>query len=156
MDNGAAILKEAGMSFADVVSSRVYIAERSTFQAMNAAYRPTSTGAPPARAAVQSGLTSPDYLVEIDDGGGEGSDRARRSRPPNADGTPGRAGRILSPAIQVGNRLYVAGHDRQHAGEQGRREGADRRSAVAHRARAQGGRLRLVATSSTDWSTCPT
>ena len=30
--------------------------------------------------------------------------------PPNADGTPGRAaGGNLSPAIQVGNRLYIAG-----------------------------------------------
>src|SRR5262249_24314151 len=29
--------------------------------------------------------------------------------PPNADGTPGRPGPVLSPAIHVGNRLYVAG-----------------------------------------------
>ena len=29
--------------------------------------------------------------------------------PPNADGTPGRAGANLSPAIQTGRRLYVAG-----------------------------------------------
>src|SRR5947209_1963798 len=39
LDNGAAILKQAGMSFADVVSARVYLADDTTFQAMNAPYR---------------------------------------------------------------------------------------------------------------------
>jgi len=75
LDNAAAILKEAGMSAADVVSARVYITDESAFQAMNTAYRPYFTaGSMPARATVRVGLTSPDYL-----------------------------------AIQVGNRLYVAG-----------------------------------------------
>lgn len=40
LDNGAAILKQAGMSYSDVTTARVYIADGATFQAMNAAYRP--------------------------------------------------------------------------------------------------------------------
>ena len=40
LDNGAAILKEAGMSFADVVPARIFLTDETTFQAMNAAYRP--------------------------------------------------------------------------------------------------------------------
>src|SRR5262249_8433033 len=64
LDNGAAILKEAGMSFGDVVSSRVYLTDDTTFQAMNTAYRTYFTGgAPPARATVKVGLSNPDYVV---------------------------------------------------------------------------------------------
>ena len=44
LDNAAAILKEAGMSYADVVQARVYITNKGNFQAMNAAYRPYFTG----------------------------------------------------------------------------------------------------------------
>src|SRR5207302_3152596 len=66
LDNGAAILKQAGMSFGDVVSSRVFITDDANFQAMNAAYRPYFTaGSMPARATARTGLASPDYLVEI-------------------------------------------------------------------------------------------
>src|SRR6476620_7204432 len=47
LDNGAAILKQAGMTFADVVASRVYLTDDSTFQAMNAAYRTYFSEVPP-------------------------------------------------------------------------------------------------------------
>lgn len=109
MDNGAAILKEAGMSFADVVSARVYLTDDTTFQAMNGAYRPYFAGAaPPARATVKTGLTNPDYSVEITMVAVK--DPARKAiTTPNADGSPGTANPNLSSAIQVGNRLYVAG-----------------------------------------------
>src|SRR5262249_29779358 len=66
LDNGAAILKEAGMTYADVVSARVFLPDDTQFQAMNAAYRPYFAGAaPPARATVKTGLSTPDYAVEI-------------------------------------------------------------------------------------------
>lgn len=109
LDNGAAILKEAGMSFTDVVSSRVYITDDANFQAMNGAYRPVfAAGAPPARATVKVGLTNPDYLVEITmiavkDAG------LKAITTPNADGTPGRPNPTLSSAIQAGGRVFVAG-----------------------------------------------
>jgi 2-iminobutanoate/2-iminopropanoate deaminase len=108
MDNGAAILKQAGMGFGDIVSSRVYVTEESN-QAMNDVYRTYFAGlVPPARAAVRAGLTSPDYLVEVTMIAVKDPSR-KAVVPPNADGTPGRTNPNLSPAIQVGNRLYIAG-----------------------------------------------
>ena len=109
LDNGAAILKEAGMSFADVVSSRVYLPDDTTFQAMNAAYRPYfAAGAPPARATVKAGLTNTDYAIEITMVAVKDPGR-KAITTPNADGSVGTPNQNLSSAIQVGNRLYVAG-----------------------------------------------
>jgi len=108
LDNAAAILKAGGMGFADVVASRVYLTDVSTFQAMNAAYRPYFSASPPARATVNAGLTSPDYLIEISLVAMRGGNRTAITTP-NADGTPGAANANLSSAIRVGNRLYVSG-----------------------------------------------
>ena len=108
LDNGAVILKEAGMSVADVVSARVFITDDTTFQAMNTAYRGYFPTMPPARATVKTGLTTPDYLVEITMVAVKDASR-KAITTPNADGTPGTANPNLSSAIQVGNRLYVAG-----------------------------------------------
>jgi len=108
LDNGGAILKEAGMSFADVVSSRIYLTDDTQFQAMNTAYRTYFPSNPPARATVKAGLTSPDYLVEITMVAVKDPSR-KAITTPNADGTPGRPNPNLSSAIQVGRRLYVAG-----------------------------------------------
>jgi 2-iminobutanoate/2-iminopropanoate deaminase len=108
MDNGAAILKEAGMGFGDVVSSRVWVVADSN-QPMNDVYRTYFDGlVPPARAAVRAGLTSPDYLVEVTMIAVKDPSR-KAIIAPNADGSPGRPGPNLSPAIQVGNHLYIAG-----------------------------------------------
>jgi reactive intermediate/imine deaminase len=108
LDNGAAILKEAGMSFADVVSARVFVTDDSTFQAMNTAYRTYFPAMPPARATVKTALTSPDYVVEITMVAVKDPSRTAFTTP-NADGSPGTANPNLSSAIRVGNRLYVAG-----------------------------------------------
>ena len=108
LDNAAAILKEGGMTFADVVSSRVFLPDDTTFQAMNAAYRTYFPSMPPARATVKAALTSPDYAVEITMVAVKDPGR-RAITTPNADGTPGTPNQNLSSAIQVGNRLYVAG-----------------------------------------------
>jgi 2-iminobutanoate/2-iminopropanoate deaminase len=108
LDNGAAILKQAGMSFADVVSARVYITDDSTFQAMNTAYRTYFPSMPPARATVKAGLTNADYAVEITMVAVKDPGR-KAITTPNADGTAGTANPNLSSAIQVGNRLYLAG-----------------------------------------------
>lgn len=108
LDNGAAILKQAGMSFADVVSNRVYLTDDSAFQAMNAAYRPYFGDIAPARLTVRGALTSPDYLVEITMTAVKDPTRVAFSTP-NADGTPGAPSPNLSSAIRVGNRLYVSG-----------------------------------------------
>ncbi|HEV2983310.1 MAG TPA: RidA family protein [Vicinamibacterales bacterium] len=108
LDNGAAILKAAGMSYADVVSSRVYLPDDSTFQAMNAAYRSYFAAAPPARATVKAGLNSADNAVEITMVAVKDASRTAITTP-NADGAPGTPNQNLSSAIRVGNRLFVAG-----------------------------------------------
>jgi 2-iminobutanoate/2-iminopropanoate deaminase len=118
LDNGAAILKEAGMSYADVVSARVFITDESTFQAMNTAYRTYFPTMPPARATVKAGLTNPDYLVEI--GMVAVKDPGRKAiTTPAADGSAGTPNANLSSAIQVRNRLYVAGITGNTAGNKG-------------------------------------
>jgi reactive intermediate/imine deaminase len=108
LDNGGAILKQAGMSYADVVSARVFLTDASKFQEMNAAYRGYFPRDPPARATVKAGLTGPDYAIEITMTAVKDPKRTAITTP-NADGTPGTPNPNLSSAIQVGNRLYVAG-----------------------------------------------
>src|SRR4029078_6527334 len=101
LDNGAAILKQAGMSFGVLGSSRIFITEDTTFQAMNAVYRTYFPTMPPARATVKTGLTTPDYLVELTMGAVKDPDR-KAITTPAADGAPGNANPNLSSAIQVG------------------------------------------------------
>ena len=108
MDNAAAILKEANMTLNDVAQSRVYITDTANFAAMNGAYRTAFTDAPPARATVRTGLTSPDFLVEIAMIAVKDPSRTAIN-PPDANGKPGRVNPNFSAAIRVGNRLFVAG-----------------------------------------------
>ena len=108
LDNGAAVLKAAGMSLGDVVSSRIYITDTAAFQDMNAAYRSYFPADPPARATVKAQLTSADYIVEITMVAVKSSNRTAVTTPA-ADGTPGAKNANLSSAIQAGNRLYVSG-----------------------------------------------
>ncbi len=65
LDNGGAILKAAGMSYADVVSARVFLTDPATLEQVDLAYRPYFPATPPARATVTMGLTGADYLIEI-------------------------------------------------------------------------------------------
>ncbi len=107
LDNARDILAQAGMTFDNVVSSRVYITDGSKFQEMNKTYVTYFTKQPPARATVIAPLMGPQYLVEIT--------LTASSLPkevfatPAADGTPGKPSPTLSSAVKVGNRLYVAG-----------------------------------------------
>ena len=117
MDNGAAILKAAGMSMADVVTSRVYITDDSAFQAMNGVYRTYFPSNPPARATVKATLNSADYIVEVAMVAVRGAKKAITT--PGEDGKPGTPNPNLSSAIQVGNRLYVAGITGNTAGNKG-------------------------------------
>ena len=108
LDNGAAILKAAGMTYGDVVSARVFITDPEKFQDMNAAYRTYFPANPPARATVKTGLAGPDYLVEITMVAVKDTPHTAITTP-NADGSAGTANPNLSSAIRVGNRLYVSG-----------------------------------------------
>jgi len=108
LENGSAVLKAAGFSFGDVVSSRVYITDQAAFQDMNSVYRTYFPNDPPARATVKAGLTSADYIVEITMVAVKGAGRTAVTTP-NADGKPGTKNPNLSSAIHVGNRLYLSG-----------------------------------------------
>ncbi len=107
LDNAAEILKEAGLTFDHVVSSKVFITDATKFQEMNDTYRTVFTKDPPARATVVAPLMGTANVVEIT--------LIASSLPkqvfttPAADGTPGKPSPILSSAVKVGKRLYLSG-----------------------------------------------
>jgi reactive intermediate/imine deaminase len=107
LDNGGEVLKAAGMSFDNVVASRVFITDVKNFQAMNEVYRTYFPKDPPARATVVAPLMGPQFQVEITMTAVGGAKQAFTT--PAADGSPGKPSPILSSAIKVGNRLYVSG-----------------------------------------------
>ena len=108
LENGAAVLKAAGMSYSDVVAARVYISDQAAFQDMNTVYRTFFPTDPPARATVKALMTSPDYIVEITMVAVKAANRTAFTAPA-ADGKPGTKNPNLSSAIRAGNRLYVSG-----------------------------------------------
>jgi reactive intermediate/imine deaminase len=108
LQNAGDILAAAGMTMADVVSSRVFITDTAMFQDMNSVYRAAFTADPPARATVKADLVAPQYLVEITMLAVKGGQRAAFTTP-NADGTPGKPNPVLSSAIRSGNRLFLSG-----------------------------------------------
>ncbi len=65
LDRLAAHLEKAGMTFADVVSSEVWVDDIRHYDVMNLVYRKHLPVPPPARATVASRLMSPDAKVEI-------------------------------------------------------------------------------------------
>lgn len=102
MDNAGQLLKAAGMSYANVVSARVYLPDVSVFQQMNDAYRSYFASVPPpARATVKAALAGSQYAVEIT------MIASSSRREPISDGRP--ANPNLSSAIRAGNRLYLSG-----------------------------------------------
>lgn len=107
LDNASQILKAAGMSFDNVVSSRVFITDGTKFQEMNKVYQGYFPKDPPARATVIAPLMGPQYQVEITLTASRLPKQAFTT--PAADGSPGKPSAILSSAIKVGNRLYVSG-----------------------------------------------
>ncbi len=116
LQNARDILQAAGMTLADVVSSRVYITDTAQFQEMNAVYRDGFPNVPPARATVRCGLMSKDYLVEITMLAVKDPSRKAVVPPdaavpaPSAGAPAGGVVRpVLSSAIGVGDRLYLSG-----------------------------------------------
>ncbi len=107
LDNAGQILKAAGMSFDNVVSSRVFITDGTKFQEMNKTYQTYFPKDPPARATVIAPLMGPQYQVEITLTASRLAKQAFTT--PAADGSPGKPNPNLSSAIKTGNRLYVSG-----------------------------------------------
>jgi 2-iminobutanoate/2-iminopropanoate deaminase len=100
MENARQLLEAAGMTFANIVSARVYLTNAGDFAAMNEVYGEYFPSAPPARATVKCGLAGPEAVVEITFIA-SAAPRAAIGEPPS--GLP------LSPAVKAGNRLYLSG-----------------------------------------------
>jgi 2-iminobutanoate/2-iminopropanoate deaminase len=66
MENLGAVLKAAGLSFADVVRTTIYLTDMNDFAAVNEAYGGYFTAPAPARATVQVARLPRDARVEID------------------------------------------------------------------------------------------
>ena len=66
MENLAAVLKAAGLSFADVSRTTIYLADMSDFAKVNEVYGSYFSEPFPARATVQVGRLPRDARVEID------------------------------------------------------------------------------------------
>jgi 2-iminobutanoate/2-iminopropanoate deaminase len=100
LDNAAELLDAAGLTFADLVTARVYLTDAANFQAMNTVYREYLGTSPPVRATVQSGLAGQDFLVEMTFTASSSGRQPFGTPPP---GVP------LTPALRSGHRLFLSG-----------------------------------------------
>jgi enamine deaminase RidA (YjgF/YER057c/UK114 family) len=103
LDNAGELLAAAGLSHAQIVSSRVYLPAISSFAGMNDAYRTYFPSSPPARATAQTGLAGPQYDVEITFTASSVSKHVVNEGLPAGHNLP------LSAAIVAGKRTYLSG-----------------------------------------------
>ncbi|MBI3492339.1 MAG: hypothetical protein HY047_11250 [Acidobacteria bacterium] len=108
MDNAGEILKAAGMSYGDLATGHVALRSMDNFQPMNDVYRTYWEKDRPARVSCQAAPPGT-FDVEITFMAIKGSSPREVIVPNRADGTPGQAGPNFSPAIKVGNRLFISG-----------------------------------------------
>jgi enamine deaminase RidA (YjgF/YER057c/UK114 family) len=101
LDNAGVLLKTAGLSYADVVSARVFLLDDSFFEAMNDEYRRYFTTEPPARATAVTGLMGPEASVEISMIASENGKQV--TGPAVAPSLP------LSTAVRAGDLLFLSG-----------------------------------------------
>jgi 2-iminobutanoate/2-iminopropanoate deaminase len=66
LENVGALLRAAGLDYADVVKATVYLRDFSEFAAMNGVYREYFPSEPPTRATVGVTALAADYRVEIE------------------------------------------------------------------------------------------
>jgi len=66
MDNIAALLASAGLDFADVVKTTIFLTDLAAFSSVNEVYGSRFTGAPPARSTVEVRGLPRGALVEIE------------------------------------------------------------------------------------------
>jgi len=66
MANIAAVLAAAGLTFADVVKTTIFLADMNDFAAVNAVYAESFAAAPPARSTVAAAGLPRGALVEIE------------------------------------------------------------------------------------------
>lgn len=103
LDNVGLVLKQAGMTHADVARCNVFMEDARYFGDMNEVYRSYFPNAPPARATVRARLMNPAFLSEIQCTAVKDPERKVVS-----DG-PANPNSVLSPAIAAGGRLFLSG-----------------------------------------------
>ena len=108
MGNAGEILEAAGMSYGDLATGRVALRDMAQFAPMNDVYRTYWEKDRPARVSCQAAPPGT-FDVEITFMAIKGSSPREVIIPSRADGTPGTAGPNFSPAIKVGNRLFISG-----------------------------------------------
>ena len=104
LQNVGMVLEGAGMGYENVVRCSVFMNDTRYFNQMNEVYRTFFTNDPPARATVRGKLMDPRFLLKIQCTAVKDSNR----RVVVAEGVP-RSSSPYSPAIEAGNRLYLAG-----------------------------------------------
>jgi|GEM_PF-225186 len=102
MKNQEAILAASGMTFVDMVSSRIYLTDSSFYAGLNEAYKKFVTAPPPARATVVAAPVEPGHLVQIQSVAVKGSGEGR----PSGDG---HTSPIHSYSVKAGGTLYITG-----------------------------------------------
>ena len=101
LDNAGVLLRTAGLTLSDVVASRVFLVEETTFSAMNDEYRKYFPADPPARATAIAGLVGASSLVEITlIAAAEGRQSLGPSVSPSLP---------LSPAVRAGRFTFLSG-----------------------------------------------
>jgi aminoacrylate peracid reductase len=101
LENAKELLEAAGLSFAHVVSARVFLPDLKDFAEMNRVYREYLGGDRPARATVGASLTAPAYNVEMTFVASSAPRQGIEIAPqPNPN---------LSAAVRAGNALFVSG-----------------------------------------------
>ncbi|MBM3727961.1 MAG: hypothetical protein FJW40_21365 [Acidobacteria bacterium] len=102
MRNQETLLAAAGMKFADMAATRIYLTDSSYYGGLNEAYKKFVTAPPPARATVSGTPFEPGHLVQMQSVAVKGS----------GDGRPSGEG-ITSPihsySVKAGNMLYITG-----------------------------------------------
>jgi 2-iminobutanoate/2-iminopropanoate deaminase len=99
LDNAKALVEGAGLTLADLTVARAWLADGRESAQMNEVYRTYFGETPPTRATVQAKLVAPQHRVGLMFSGVRGT----KQRQGEVGGAP------LSPAIRVGNTLYIAG-----------------------------------------------
>lgn len=104
MQNIGNVLEAAGMEYGDVVGCKVFLADGRDFRAMNQAYSSFLPTPRPVRATVRARLMNSVFNVEVQCFAVKDPDNPRAV----PGGGPGSTG-ALSPALQVGDRLFLSG-----------------------------------------------
>ena len=102
MRNQEAVLAAAGMKFADMTASRIYLTDSSYYTGLNDAYKKFVTAPPPARATVNAAPVEPGHLLQIQSVAVKGSGEGR----PSGEGI---TSPIHSYSVKAGKTLYITG-----------------------------------------------